>query len=67
MNHLTTHKHRESSYLRAYKAHVNRPRSSTAVENALQISSFMQNKANLPGGEIDAKCVFIKDYEEKCG
>jgi hypothetical protein len=28
---------------------------------------FMQNKANLPEGKIDAKCVFTKDYEEKCG
>jgi len=25
------------------------------------------NKPNLPEGEIDAKCVFTKDYEEKCG
>jgi len=25
------------------------------------------NKANLPEGKIDAKCVFTKDYEEKCG
>jgi len=25
------------------------------------------NKANLPEGIIDAKCVFTKDYEEKCG
>jgi len=25
----------------------------------------MQNKPNLPEGEIDAKCVFTKDYENK--
>ena len=25
------------------------------------------NKANCRKGEIDAKCVFTKDYEEKCG
>jgi len=25
------------------------------------------NKPNLPDGKIDAKCVFTKDYEEKCG
>ncbi|GAG29683.1 unnamed protein product [marine sediment metagenome] len=25
------------------------------------------NKANLPEGKIYAKCVFTKDYEEKCG
>jgi hypothetical protein len=25
------------------------------------------NKANRRKGEIDAKCVFTKDYEEKCG
>ncbi|HUU18593.1 MAG TPA: hypothetical protein VMW72_15690 [Sedimentisphaerales bacterium] len=24
-------------------------------------------KANLPEGKIDAKSVFTKDYEEKCG
>ena len=26
-----------------------------------------QNKPNLPEGKIDAKSVFTKDYEEKCG
>jgi len=25
------------------------------------------NKPNLPESKIDAKCVFTKDYEEKCG
>jgi len=25
------------------------------------------NKPNLPEGKIDAKYVFTKDYEEKCG
>jgi len=25
------------------------------------------NKPNCREGEIDAKCVFTKDYEEKCG
>jgi len=24
-------------------------------------------KPNLPEGKIDAKCVFTKEYEEKCG
>ena len=24
-------------------------------------------KPNFPEGKIDAKCVFTKDYEEKCG
>ena len=24
-------------------------------------------KPNLPEGKIDVKCVFTKDYEEKCG
>jgi hypothetical protein len=43
------------------------PAVSTIVEDSLQISSFLQNKANLPDGKIDAKCVFTKDYEEKCG
>jgi len=26
-----------------------------------------ENKPNLPEGKIDEKCVFTKDYEEKCG
>jgi len=42
MGHLITHKHRETNYLRAYKAH------STPVENIRQIRLFMQNKPNFP-------------------
>jgi hypothetical protein len=26
-----------------------------------------KSKANCRKGKIDAKCVFTKDYEEKCG
>ncbi len=47
--------------LSAFKAV--RQLSRTLYKSAL----FMQNKANLPEGKIDAKCVFTKDYEEKCG
>jgi len=42
MSHFTTHKHLESSYLRAYKA------PSIPVENVRQISLFLQNKPNSP-------------------
>jgi len=47
MSYLNTHKHRQSSYLRAYylrayKAH------STIVENIRQINLFLQNKPNFP-------------------
>ena len=51
---ITNHEHRESSYLRAYKAPVICRLSSvvcrlpsTSVENPLQIDLFMQNKPNL--------------------
>ena len=63
MSHLTTHKHRECSYLRAYKAPVNCPRSSTSVENALQISSFMQNKANLLDAQMNVSTILKREYE----
>ncbi len=40
-------------------------------ENKANQSQYKPNsnpiKPNLPEGEIDAKCVFTKDYEEKCG
>jgi len=65
MNHLTTHNHRVSSYLRAYKALLNCSSSSTSVENALQISSFMQNKPNFRKSQMNVKSYNTKDYENK--
>ncbi len=41
---------------------INYLRPSTSVENALQISAFMTNKANFPKAEIDGNSVFTKDY-----
>jgi len=38
---------------------------STTVENSLQISSFMQNKANLPDDQMNVTKVLTKDYENK--
>ncbi len=34
---------------------------------SLRTRRLMKNKANCRKGKIDAKCVFTKDYEEKCG
>ena len=39
--------------------------SSTFVERALQISSFMQNKANLLKAQMNVSKVLTKDYENK--
>ena len=39
--------------------------SSTSVENPLQISSFMQNKANLPDDQMNVTTFLTKDYENK--
>ena len=36
---------------------------STTVENSLQISSFMQNKANFPDDQMNVNKVLTKDYE----
>ena len=36
---------------------------STTVENSLQIGLFMQNKANLPGNQVNANSVLAKGYE----
>ena len=38
-------------------------RTSTTVENPLQISSFMQNKANFPDDQMNVNKVLTKDYE----
>ena len=59
MRRLTTHKHREFSYLRAYMA----PPPSTSVENLLQINLFLQNKANVKIGKINLSIAIIKDYK----
>ena len=39
--------------------------SSTFVENALQIGSFMQNKANLLNAQMNANKVITRDYENE--
>ena len=62
MSYLNTHKHRQSSYLRAYylrayKAH------STIVENVRQISLFLQNKANVKIGKMNLRVDITKIYE----
>ena len=38
---------------------------STTVENPLQISSFMQNKANLPDDQMNVNKVLTRDYENE--
>jgi len=35
----------------------------TSVENPLQISSFMQNKANLPDDQMNVTAFYTRDYE----
>ena len=37
----------------------------TVVENSLQISPFMQNKANFPKSQMNVIKVLTKDYENK--
>ena len=63
MNHLTFHKHRESSYLRAYKAplHLSRMFYKSPI--------FMQNKPNLLNAKMNVNKVLTKDYENQpsCG
>ena len=61
MSYLNTHKHRQSSYLRAYylrayKAH------STIVENVRQISLFLQNKPNSPIVQLDVTYLSTMNY-----
>ncbi len=59
MNHLTTHKHRESSYLRAYKAPLH-------LSRALYKSTlFMQNKPNFLDAQMSVSSTLAKDYENK--
>ena len=58
MNHLITHKHRESSYLRAYKAHLHLSR--TLYKSTL----FMQNKPNLLDAQMNVNTVITMNYEQ---
>ncbi len=41
------------------------PRTSTSVENALQISSFMQNKPNFGKAKMNINVFPTKDYKNK--
>ena len=38
-----------------------------AIGHLVKSEKQTQNKPNCRKGKIDAKCVFTKDYEEKCG
>ena len=42
-------------------------RPSTSVEDLLQISFFIQNKANVKIGKMNLSIAIIKDYKEICG
>jgi hypothetical protein len=57
MSHLTTHKHRESSYLRAYKEPLNCSRPSTSVENVLQISYFYAKQTQFTKSPSERKSI----------
>jgi len=57
MNYLTTHKHRESSYLRAYKAPLHLSR------NLYKSALFMQNKPNFRKAKMNINAALAKDYE----
>ena len=59
MSHLTTHKHRESGYLRAYKAPLHLSR--TLYKSAL----FMQNKPNFQDTQMNLKFCKKMTYENK--
>ena len=60
MSHVTTHKHRESSYLPAYKA----TRPSTSVENVRQMNFFMQNKPNVKDAKMNVSSFITNKYVE---
>jgi len=75
MNHLTTHKHPESSYLRAYRAPGNY-RLSTVVYRLSSVLAplhlsrvlgksalFMQNKPNFPDTQMNVSKVLTRHYE----
>ena len=59
MNYLTTHKHRESSYLRAYKAPLHLSR------NLYKSALFMQNKPNFLDALMNVTSFYTVDYENK--
>ncbi len=63
MNH---HNHRESSYLRAYKAIYLRAYKALHLSRALYKSAlFMQNKPNLMDALMNVKSIHTVDYENK--
>jgi len=51
MSHLTTHKHRESSYLRAYKAHLYNGRESSTNQ------PFYAKQTQFPKKSNETKCL----------
>ncbi len=59
MSHLTTHKHQESSYLRAYKAPLHLSR--ILYKSAL----FMQNKPNFRKSQMNVNLYNTTNYERK--
>ena len=59
MNHLTTHRHRESSYLRAYKAPLHLSRA------LYKFTLFMQNKPNFWKSQMNVNKVLTRNYEKK--
>ena len=63
MNHSTTYEHRVSSIV--YPVIYVPISTSTTVEKPLQISSFMQNKANFPDAQMNVNKVLTKEYENK--
>jgi len=65
MNHLTTHKHRVSSYLLAYKVPDNwQPATVFYIcrVSSAQKELIMQNKPNLLNAQILVNCVLTMDY-----
>ena len=58
MNHSPIHKHREYSYLRAYKAPLQLSR--TLYKSAL----FSQNKPNFKKAQMNVNSVLTKDYDD---
>jgi len=67
MSHLTTHKQRESSYLRAYKVpDIYVPiRHYICRESSTNQLPFMQNKPNFRKSQMNVSILLQKDYENK--
>jgi len=65
MNHLTTHKYRESSYLRAYKALYLRAYKALHLSRILYKSAhFLQNKPNFQGAQMNANIYNKMNYKK---